>query len=107
MNKIVKIALASTLLLSVGTTTLSADKDKGQKLYMKKLKKDCKVGGAGMAAKHTQGEWKAIQDAGKMATEIQTICPGVKDKAIKAKYLDHYYDFFFEYGSDSGNVPSC
>ncbi|RLA81900.1 MAG: cytochrome C, partial [Epsilonproteobacteria bacterium] len=23
------------------------------------------------------------------------------------KYLQHYFDFFHEYASDSGNVPSC
>jgi len=35
------------------------------------------------------------------------MCPSAKDKALKEKYLPHYFDFFFEYANDSGNVPSC
>lgn len=107
MNKIIKIALGAAIVLSMGATTASADAGKGQKLYLKKLKNACNVGGAAMAAKHTQGEWAEVNDAGKLADEIRNICPGVKDKALKAKYLPHYFDFFHEYGSDSGNVPSC
>lgn len=30
-----------------------------------------------------------------------------KVKEIKDKFIPHYYDFFYEYASDSGNVPSC
>ena len=106
MNKIVKIALGATLLLSLGATTLSADVAKGQKLYTKKLKGACAITGAAMAGKHTQDEWTEIGTAG-MAAEIKVICPKIKDKALKEKYLPHYLDFFKEYGSDSGNVPSC
>lgn len=106
MNKIVKIALGATLLLSLGTATLSADTAKGQKLYTKKLKKACGISGADVAGKHTQDEWAEIGTAG-MAAEIKKICPSVGDKALKEKYLQHYFDFFKEYASDSGNVPSC
>ncbi|RLA79222.1 MAG: cytochrome C [Epsilonproteobacteria bacterium] len=106
MNKIVKIALGATLLLSLGATTVSADVAKGQKLYTKKLKGDCGITGAAAAGKHTQDEWSEIGTAG-MAAEIKNLCPSVKDKALKGKYLPHYLDFFKEYGSDSGNVPSC
>ena len=105
MNKIVKIALGATLLLSLGTATLSADTAKGQKLYTKKLKKACGITGATMAGKHTQDEWSELQEGGKLEAEIKSICPKV-DK-VKGKYLPHLYDFFKEYGSDSGNVPSC
>jgi len=107
MNKIVKIALGVSLLLALGTTTASADTAKGQKLYTKKLKSACGMTGAAFASKHTQDEWSEINEAGKLADEIKTICPSVKDKAIKAKYLEHYFDFAKEYASDSGNVPSC
>lgn len=107
MKNIVKIALGATLLLALGSTVASADAAKGQKLYMKKLKSACKIGGAAMAAKHTQAEWTDINTAGNIAGEIKTICPSVADKALKEKYLNHYYDFFNEYASDSGNVPSC
>jgi len=107
MNRLLKTVLASFMILAVGTTVASADVNKGKKLYMKKLKKSCEVSGAVMAGKHTQGEWTEIREAGKMAEEIRVICPKVKDKVLKDKYLEHYYDFFKEYGSDSGNVPSC
>ena len=107
MNKLLKTVLASVMILAVSTTVASADVNKGKKLYMKKLKKHCGISGAAMAGKHTQGEWTDIREAGKMAQEIKTICPKVKDSAIKDKYMEHYYDFFKEYGSDSGNVPSC
>lgn len=106
MNKIVKIALGATLLLSLGTATLSADTAKGQKLYTKKLKSACGFTGAVAAGKHTQDEWDEIGTAG-MADEIKKMCPKVGDKALKSKYMQHYLDFFKEYGSDSGNVPSC
>ena len=105
MNKIVKIALGATLLLALGTTAANADAGKGQKLYSKKLKKACGMNGAKMAAKHTQDEWEAKKDD--LAAEIKNICPKVKDKALKSKYLKHYYDFFYKFASDSGNVPSC
>ena len=106
MNKIVKIALGATLLLSLGATTVSADVAKGQKLYTKKLKSVCGITGAAAAGKHTQDEWAEIGTAG-MAAEVKAMCPGVKDKALKGKYLPHYLDFFKEYASDSGNVPAC
>ena len=105
MKKIAKIALATTLLLTLGATTVSADSAKGQKLYSKKLKKACGMTGAKMAAKHTQDEWDDLKDG--LADEIKTICPKVKDKALKDKYLKHYFDFFKNFASDSGNVPSC
>jgi hypothetical protein len=105
MTKIVKIALSAALLLSIGATTASADAAKGQKLYGKKLKKACGISGAVMAAKHSQDEWSDAK--GHLAKEIKHICPHVKDKALKGKYLEHYFDFFHEFANDSGNVPSC
>ena len=107
MNKIVKIALGATLLLALGATTVNADTAKGQKLYAKKLKKACGFSGAVMAGKHTQDEWDELGSGDDLKGEIKKLCPSVKDKALKGKYLKHFHDFFKEYGSDSGNVPSC
>ena len=106
MNKIVKIALGATLLLSLGATSVSADATKGQKLYKKKLKSACGMSGADIAAKHSQDEWDEANDNG-LADEIRTICPSASDKALKGKFMKHYYDFFHEFANDSGNVPSC
>ncbi|QHG92061.1 cytochrome C [Sulfurimonas sp. CVO] len=107
MNKIVKIALSTALILSVGAVTASADADKGQKLYAKKLKEACGMSGAAMAGKHTQTEWEDLHKSGKLADEIKKLCPSVDDGDIKDKYLEHYFDFFHKFGSDSGNVPAC
>ena len=105
MKKMIKIALVALMMLGMSASTLNADVAKGQKLYLKKLKGACNLNGAKMAAKHSQDEWKAVKD--NLAAEIKSICPKVKDKALKGKYLPHYYDFFYEYANDSGNVPSC
>lgn len=107
MTQITKIALSTILLLSVGTVSVNADVAKGQKLYLKKLKSACGINGATMAAKHSMKEWTEIQSSGKLADEIKTICPTVSDDALKPGLMEHYYDFFNEYASDSGNVPSC
>jgi len=106
MNIISKIALVATLLLTAGTTALSASPDKGQKYFTKKLKAPCGISGAALAGKHTQMEWQAIGKAG-VAAELKIICPKAGKSAFKDKYIEHYYDFVFEYGSDSGNIPAC
>ncbi len=105
MRKVSGVAATALLLASFATTTVSADPAKGQKLYLKKLKKPCGINGAKMAAKHTQDEWEELKEGGKLEDEIKKICPNVKD--VKDKYLDDLFDFLYEYGSDSGNVPSC
>jgi len=107
MNKIIKIALGAAVILSLGATAASADAGKGQKLFSKKLKKACGANGGVIAGKHTQDEWTDINDAGKLKAEIKKICPKVKDKALKSKYMKDYYDFFHDFANDSGNVPSC
>jgi hypothetical protein len=107
MNKLLKLVLASIMVLAVSTTVASADVAKGQKLYLKKLKGSCNMNGAKMATQHSQDEWEAFKEEGKLAEELKRMCPSAKDKALKDKYLPHYFDFFFEYANDSGNVPSC
>jgi len=102
MNKLLKLAFAGAVALSLTTTVASAGVAKGQKLYSKKLKKSCGMSGAKMAAKHSQDEWEAIGTDG-LNDVIKKEC----GKTTKAKYLPHLYDFFYEYANDSGNVPSC
>jgi hypothetical protein len=105
MATLKKVALTAVIGLGLLTTAASADVAKGQKLYKKKLKSACGMSGADMAKKHTQAEWEDLK--GNLKEEIKTICPKVKDKALKDKYMEHYYDFFHNFASDSGNVPSC
>lgn len=107
MKNIAKIALGALLLLSMSAVTASADVKKGQVLYLKKLKKVCDMNGAMMAEKHTMAEWKSIYESGKLADEIRGFCPNVKDKSLKEKFMEHYFDFLHEYAKDSGNIPAC
>ena len=101
-----KLLITLSLVMVLSTVSASADAAKGQKLYTKKLKSSCEMTGAAVAGKHTQDEWDEIGVEG-LSKEIKTICPNVKDKALKEKYAPHYFDFFREYANDSGNVPSC
>jgi hypothetical protein len=105
MNKITKLAVAALLGMTLLSSTATADIKKGQKIYLKKLKAPCNIGGAKFAQKHTQDEWEAIYEAGKFEEEVKKICPKVKK--VKAKYIPHVYDFVYEYASDSGNIPAC
>ncbi len=107
MKKIVKVALAAVIMLGMGSVTLSADSAKGQKLYLKKLKNACDMTGAKIAAEHSQYEWETFKEEGKLSDEIKRICPKAPSDALDDKFLEHYYDFFYEFANDSGNVPSC
>lgn len=97
--------LAATILAATVLTAgvAHADVTKGQKLYQKKYKKMCGVSGAKMAGSHTQDEWEEIKDDGKLLEYLNEKCGG----NVQEKHVEHLYDFFYEYGSDSGNVPSC
>lgn len=105
MNKVLKIVMVGAVALGLSTTILDADIRKGQKIFIKKYKKSCGFTGGFMAIKHTQDEWKNIFDNGKLNEELLKQCPDAKE--AKEKYLQHMYDFFYNYAKDSGNVPSC
>ncbi len=107
MKKFLGIVAAGTLAVSLLSTSAMADPAKGQKIYLKKLKKACGFNGAKMSAMHTQDEWEEIKESGKLEDEIIKLCPKVKKGYLKKKWLDDLYDFFYKYASDSGNVPSC
>lgn len=107
MTKLLKLTMATVLLLGVASTTASADARKGQKIFIKKFKSKCGFNGAKFAAKHSQGEWSSINEAGNFKQEMMAICPDVKEADIKDSWVPHLYDFSYEYANDSGNVPSC
>lgn len=104
MNSIKKIVKIGLLGLIVFSTEAFADVNRGQKIYIKKLKATCGFDGGQFAIKHTQKEWEAIHTAGKFADEISKLCPGAQ---IEPKFLPDLYDFTYYYARDSGNVPSC
>ncbi len=103
--KVLSVVFAILFSLVLGSTSLFASPEKGHKVYLKTLKKSCGMNGAKIANKHTQSEWEELNDSGKIEDEIKKICPKVKD--IDDKLLPNLFDFLYEYGSDSGNIPSC
>ncbi len=105
--KLLKLAFAGALALGLTTTGALAagNADKGQKLYAKKLKDVCGMTGAKMAGKHTQAQWEKIGNGAGLEAEIKKLCPKATD--VDDKFLEHYYEFFYKFASDSGNVPSC
>jgi len=105
MKTLTKLMIAGAVAFTLGSTAASANAIKGQKLFIKKYKEACGFNGAVMAGKHTQDEWEAINDEGKIADEMMKICPNIK--SVKDKFVPHLYDFYYKYASDSGNVPSC
>jgi len=108
MNKMLKIALNSMVIMSLGAVYVHADDaNKGKMLYMKKLKEVCGFNGAIMATKHSMSEWEKIQKKDKLADELRKFCPKVQDKALKERFMPYYYDFFHKYANDSGNIPAC
>jgi len=111
MKNATKLALAALLGMSVLSTSVLADSAKGQKLYMKKMKKVCGMSGAAFAAKHSQSEWEEAKEDGSLTEVFTEACPGgadlFKGDKFKKKYESHIYDLANDYASDSGNVPSC
>jgi len=92
------------VLLLVGTTSLTAEVAKGQRIYTKQLQKKCKnMSASDFASKHSQDEWEEIYDAGALNSEIKSICGG---NSVREKLLPHIYDFAYEYANDSAKVPT-
>ena len=105
---------STTLLLSVLAfaalaTNASADIKKGQKTYLKTCKK-CHGNGTKGASMKTQEEWEELfAEGGELIIEKHEGSKAEKffgGKKFK-KSAPHLKDFLYQYGSDSGNVPSC
>jgi hypothetical protein len=105
MKKGFFVALTLVAVLGFISSPVFADAGKGQKIFIKMMKNPCGFTGGEMAKKHTQSEWKAINDAGGLNDELLKQCPNAKP--LNERYLPHVYDFLYNYASDSGNVPAC
>jgi hypothetical protein len=113
MKKLVTLLLTAFITLGFVASTASADAGKGQKLYLKKLKKHFGYNGVKFCAQHTQDEWEELfaNDAAGFIKAYGDKHPSAQkflnsDK-FKTKLAPHIKDFAIEYASDSGNVPSC
>jgi hypothetical protein len=108
MNKLFSLLLIGALSASIA----SADAASGQKIYLKNFKAKFNMNGTKFAAEHTVAEWEDlfannakgfIEEYGKRFPNALPVLtnPEMKDK------LQEVGDFAKQYGSDSGNVPSC
>ena len=109
MKKQISLLMATVVALGMMSTTASAEIKKGQKTYLKKCKK-CHGNGTKGAAMQTQDQWARLFDNG--ASVIIKKHKGTKaEKYFTGKRFSkkapHLKDFLWQYGSDSGNVPSC
>lgn len=110
MNKRTSITLAVLAVFGLLVPSAQADVKKGQKAYMKTCKK-CHGNGTKGAALKTQAEWKAaFENDAKIFKSWHKGDPKA-DKFVHSKKFKklapHLKDFLYQYGSDSGNIPSC
>ncbi|SFV70375.1 hypothetical protein MNB_SV-3-794 [hydrothermal vent metagenome] len=101
MKSMAKLMSITLLGMGLFCTSVVADAQKGQMVFLKKLKVSCGFNGVMFAQKHTQDEWEAIKGIGKFKAEILKFCPKAK---IEAKYIPDIYDFVYEYAKDSDRV---
>ncbi len=111
MKKTTSLLLVAAVASSIFTTSVMADAKKGQKFYLKKMKKCKKDGlktGHSFAVKNDQKTWAALKADGKLSQEWIKNCPSgeKKIKKMKQKNIDNLYDFCYKYASD-GETPSC
>lgn len=112
MKTFSKVAAATVIGIFAATTLLHADPVKGQKIYLKTLKAKFHMNGTKFAAEHTADEWEELFDdnAAGFIEEYSERFPKA-ERFLKnpknLKKLRDVGDFAREYGSDTGNVPSC
>jgi opacity protein-like surface antigen len=93
-------------------TMAQADAASGQKVYLKNFKAKFNMNGTKFAAEHTVSEWEDLfaNDAKGFVDEygkrFPNALPVLTNPEMKDK-LQEVGDFAKQYGSDSGNVPSC
>ncbi|MBD3794053.1 MAG: hypothetical protein IE889_07860 [Campylobacterales bacterium] len=84
----------------------SGNAKRGLKIFTHKLQKHCDVSAVTFAANHTQDEWEAIVETGELYQEILDLCLEI-EPVFDHSWLPDLYQFFYEYASDTGNIPSC
>ncbi|MGD9971411.1 MAG: hypothetical protein AB7S65_13300 [Sulfuricurvum sp.] len=108
MKKLLMMLASAALIASMA----QADAKTGQKVYLKTFKSKFGMNGTKFAAEHTVAEWEDLfADNAKgfikeYGERFPAAAPILNNPEIKDKLKD-LGDFAIEYGSDSGNVPSC
>lgn len=108
MKKLITLLTALALTASLA----QADAKAGQKVYLKSFKAKFGMNGTKFAAEHTVAEWEELfaDNAKGFIKEYRERFPtasAVLSNQELAQKLQDVGDFAKEYGSDSGNVPSC
>jgi len=108
MKKLMAILVAVALTASM----VHADAKSGQKIYLKTLKAKFGMNGTKFAAEHTVSEWEELFENNargfiKEYSEKFPAASAVLSNPDMQNKLQDIGDFAKEYGSDSGNVPSC
>ncbi len=98
-------SVASVEIAKIEAGVATDSVSRGQRLYLKKMKKTCAMNGADFAKKHTQDVWHTLKEVGYFSEEVAKICPNLKE--FKEGWSERIFDFVYEYASDSGHVPSC
>ena len=78
MKKLLTMLFIMVACIGFVSAPAFADAGKGQKIFIKMMKKPCGFNGGVMAKKYTQAEWKEINDAGKLNDELLKQCPSAK-----------------------------
>jgi hypothetical protein len=108
-----KIMFRLSLLILMGlnipvvAVSHSAQLNKGQKIFKKKMRRYCGFSGVRFARNHTPDEWEEIWDDGKFQEETKKICPRLKLEKIKKSWWEPVYEFTHEYGKGGSHVPHC
>ncbi len=109
MLKLISLLLVGLVTVAMMATTVSADAKKGQKIYLKSCK-NCHGNGTKGASMRTQEEWNDLfaNDGAEIIKKHASTPakPFFDGDGFKGQSKD-LRDFLFEYGSDSGNVPTC
>lgn len=107
-----KKLLSLLLVAALSATVASADAKAGQKVYLKAFKAKFGMNGTKFAAEHTVAEWEDLFADGakgfikEYSDRFPNAVPVLTNPSMKDQLQD-VGDFAKEYGSDSGNVPSC
>ncbi len=111
MKKYTSLLLAVALGMLLFSSTASADANRGGRILSNMIMHagGCKIFGYRIANTHSKKEWKAIYKAGKMESEVNTICPSMKPLPIieNPEHRQDVLDYLEYYSSDGGSLPKC
>lgn len=107
MKKRISTISISMLLIFLFPSQSTASAALGKKTYKKKLHKACGFSSVKFARNHTQGEWEAIYEAGKLPQEAQKICPKLDLTTVKSERWEDIYQYVTKYALDGLAPNGC